>query len=188
MFKTEGATGYLLCFAFKTTKCMSTCAKHRIASLIQKFLVAYQNQTIKMPSLSMFRAVSLLILLALFHTSVKSQATNRNLTSTGCSDANSYTTCSETAAGKAQVCLQQGSQSALAACVCINYIEMMNCYMANCWNRVSSLAPSTQPQPAVAPTMKSHRIADDVPLEHRFTNANTKNTPSSIYPNARAIS
>lgn len=86
-----------------------------------------------------FRAVGLALV---FTISVTAQNTNKTLTSTGCQDANSFTTCSETAAGKGQVCqsaaVAADSALDLAACGCVYYIEMMNCYMASCWNRVSN--------------------------------------------------
>ncbi|KAF3765587.1 hypothetical protein M406DRAFT_257346 [Cryphonectria parasitica EP155] len=63
-----------------------------------------------------------------------------NLTDTNCHDGPSYLVCADTASIKAEACNavaeQADSQTALTACNCVYYSEMMNCYMASCWNKV----------------------------------------------------
>lgn len=71
------------------------------------------------------------------------QGSIANLSSAGCHDVDSYNTCTMAAATEIQTCNTAaetaGSEQALMACGCVYYIEMMNCYMASCWNRVSWL-------------------------------------------------
>lgn len=77
----------------------------------------------------------------IFDSVVRAQSTAFNLTSTGCHDVDSYETCTISAAADVETCNDAaraaGSELALLACGCVYYIEMMNCYMASCWNRVS---------------------------------------------------
>lgn len=71
-------------------------------------------------------ATTLAVSLHLFTTFITAQATAHNLTSTGCYDTISYTTCSETAAGKAQECeaaaVVADNQLHIVACGCVYYI------------------------------------------------------------------
>lgn len=76
----------------------------------------------------------------LFASTVLAQAGTYNLTSTGCQDVDSYNTCTLAAASRVQTCEDAAraaqSEIALLACGCVYYIDMMNCYMASCWNKV----------------------------------------------------
>lgn len=61
-----------------------------------------------------------------------------NLTTTGCADASSLQTCLNKAASISQKCLDaaRGNDLATVACGCVFYTNNINCYAANCWNRV----------------------------------------------------
>lgn len=121
-----------------------------------------------------------------FATFANAQGSTVNLTSTGCYDVDLYNTCTMAAATNIETCNASaesaGSERALVACGCVHYIEMMNCYMASCWNRVSWLL--SEKSACRASRIKSQRDSDLI-LGARSMSVNINNTQSSISPNAQ---
>ena len=62
-----------------------------------------------------------------------------NLTTTGCADASGLQKCLDDETMTTLACIHEadGSQIAILACGCTDYIRKYNCYSSHCWNRVN---------------------------------------------------